>query len=288
MENKEPSGEGAAKQEAAGEEYKQEAEQFLKLHRQDKVLDPSGLFPAYLLFVGAVTGVGVLASYTHHDTTANFFLIVSIVLVFIAAIGALWYLMVTFRGKKSSEKIVPKVKGLAEMIARSRAGMALIRFTNTRFANLFLYLLYIVIIGLYIGLFPRMPRFSLTFISFSILILISMATSGVAAVRKKEHEKDTMMLANAVVAMYERMKLHETSIKDVAEITRKYIVDTGQSTSEVHSSIMDAIDATNRSVQELHTTTTLLMAENLLNAKATPDQLDARSAGDDESDEPSP
>lgn len=54
------------------EEYIQEAEQLLKLHRSDIVLPPS-LFLAilnfYVLFVAALGAFGVLAYYSNHITT---------------------------------------------------------------------------------------------------------------------------------------------------------------------------------------------------------------------------
>jgi hypothetical protein len=213
MENKEPSRDDNAKQEAAGEEYKQEAEQFLELHRQDKVFTPSDLFAglgAYLLFVGAVTGVGVLASYSHHETTANVFLVVSVPLLLIAPIGVIWYLFVTFR-KKPQDKPDGK-QSLLDKIYQTAIWAFLVRITNTRIAKTILYVLYVTFIGFQIVDFPRRPRFSLALIAFYMLYLVGFAVSDVVSSLKKEHTKDTLMLAKASIATFEVFTAQQAQI----------------------------------------------------------------------------
>jgi len=221
MGNKNQGGDGAAKQEAAGEKYAQEAEQILKLHRQDKVFAPSafrGVLNAYLLFVAAVTGVGMLASYSHHETTANVFLLISIPLLIIAPIGVLWYLLVTFR-KSLSERVAPTKKKWLEKFAESPAGLAFMRFSNNRFVRFVQYASYTLPIVMAIRDWPKNPRSSLAVIVFFLTLIFLVALWDVArwydrlvATRIKELWDFNNKIVDALTAIGHALNDHKDSI----------------------------------------------------------------------------
>ncbi len=143
MENKEPSRDGNAEQEARSVEYKEEADQLLKSHGQEKVLtrDPAMLIRilgTHLLFVGTLAAVGALASSSNHKTTSEIFLLASVLLVLPVPIGVLWYFLRVRTPKKPTNNGEDSTSRL-DTFMKSAIGKFLNRATNNpvaRFVNL--------------------------------------------------------------------------------------------------------------------------------------------------------
>ena len=177
MENEEPSRDDAAEQKAGSIEYQEKAEQFLKLHRQNKVLSFDttlliGLPTVYLLLVTALAGIGVLAFYRHHDTTSDIFLFVSVVLVLLIPISIIWYLVSNFKKKPKAD--VSRQQGLLAKITRSSVGRFLTWFGHSRIRFLG-HLIFIFVIVDSILTFPRHPRSSLAFIVVYLALYFSLS-----------------------------------------------------------------------------------------------------------------
>lgn len=287
MENKEPSRDSTAKQETAGEEYKQEADQLLELHRQDKILPPSELLAvlsAYMLFVGAVTGVGVLASYSHHETTANVFLIVCIPLILLALLGVVWYLLISFR-KKPTAREVSKRQRLLGRIERT----AVIRFFDWLGRSRIRFLVFpffVYTIAESIRAFPLHPRSSLTiivvYLSLSLVLLIlesnQLSSRALTGFIRKDSETqlktvEILQILSNAVGDAQRTAEHA---KALAEINSKYIDDTAPADSNIHKAIITATEHIQESVQALDSKITLLTAR--LDAMTEPKQLDVAPA----------
>lgn len=263
MEIKERSGDGTAKQEAEGEEYKQEAEQLLKLHRQDKIFAPSlpllfGALSAYLLFVGAVTGVGMLASYTHHETTANTFLVFSIALLPIGLIGVLWYLVVTFRTKRGAKE-VPKQQRWLIRLAQSRPGRFLFWIGGSRIRFIG-YAAFIYVITDSIRRFPQHPRSSLSFTVFYLALFLFTLILEIVRWTASGIQRDV----ERIWEFNELTRSAVISLKDGVELAFK----AHEGNAEAIKSIFGILDNMNQLTQ---------LTTDVLNK-----QLDAHPAGDDE------
>jgi hypothetical protein len=162
MENKEPSREGAAKQKARDEEYQEEAEQLLKLER--KIVAPNlflGIMSVYLLFLTVLAAFGVLAYYSGHITTLQIVFLISIPLLLVAPISAIWYSWAIFR-KKPTEKAASTKQNLLIRMTRSPIGTVLTRIVDNPIVTFFQYSLsiFMVILAI-IRLYPLAPRLAL-------------------------------------------------------------------------------------------------------------------------------
>jgi len=287
MENKEPSRNDTAEQEARGEEDKEKAEQFLESYRQRKILaiNPSlflGMLTAYLFFIAGIGAFGVLAYYSNHRTTLEVSFVVSGVLLLLAPASAVWYLFYIRSKKKAEGK-----EKLLLRITRSSLGGLLVRFGNSRVIRILVYVVYLVSITLFvIVVFPKSPRIALLLIAFYILYLVGLTISLVAALIEKNHKKDKTMLAEAIIATYERLKIQEAETRRFAETTAKYIDSTAASDSEIHKHLITAIEETNRSVHDLHTFTTHLATKLPVDSTTTPGQLDDPKAEEHKETEP--
>jgi hypothetical protein len=185
MEKKEPSREDAAEQEARSVEYKEKAEQLLKLHWQDKVLTSKptlliGILTFYLLLVYTVTSIGTLASSGHHRTTSEIFLIVSILLLLPVPVSLVWYFL-----RISLRKRPPKVEGkqsLLDRITQSPISRFLARLSDKPIVRLSAFLMPIAMGADSIRRFPSYPRSSLVTLAvstvyFSFLVAFEIARS---------------------------------------------------------------------------------------------------------------
>jgi len=273
MENKEPSGGGAAKQEAASEEYKKEAEKLLELHRQNKIFAPSvffGILSAYLLFVGAVTGVGMLASYSHHETTANVFLVISIPLLLIAPIAVTWYLLVSFR-KKPTSTVESGKQRIPERIMRSLAVRLLTRLLNNPIFTIFQSALYILTIALaIIRIFPKNPRIALALIVTQTVVLVySLITLSLR------------WFENQIKQIWEFNELARDALVSIAavvsrELERNQQFKDGQ--LETNKTIVTALKTANLYIDAVHNVTkTLIPAEQPVPLDASPGKEEERN-----------
>jgi hypothetical protein len=292
MENKEPSGDGAAKQEASNEKYEQEAEQILKLHRENKVFAPSafrGALNAYLLFVAAVTGVGMLASYSHHETTANVFLVVSIPLLLIAPIGVFLYSLVTFRMNPRDKS--DRKQTLLGRISQTSIGAFLLRTGNRRFVRLLQFVIPVLMVVDATIKFPQHPRLSLVVMVVYLIMISVLLAFEIARSLEKALLKDINVLFKndrifqetfiEILGYIRAISKESAYTKSIAENNSKYLADIAPLEKEVYERIITAIEKTDESVQELDSRTALLAAK--LNATAKPKQLDATPAEDEES-----
>jgi ABC-type multidrug transport system fused ATPase/permease subunit len=276
MENKEPSGNDKAEQEARSEEDKQKTEQLLEGQRKSEPITAKlvlGILNVYLLFVTALVAFGVLAYYGGHLTILKAVFVASGLLLLVLPIVAFWYLWVRYR-RPATKK--PDSKGLLIRLLQSRIGRFFTRIIDNPIYELLQLSSSVFMIVWAIKRFHREPRLSLTVIVIylTMFFVISALHFMRRLVGQVEEGVRTQM------QMLEIIQHHNSAIDRI----HKYLDDDARSDSEIHKSILTAIEATNRAVQEVHTTTGLLMAENMLKAEVQPKQLDAPPVADDEED----
>ena len=214
-------GDNKAEQKPRNEEYSEEAEQLLKLHRFDKVLTPQlflGIVNVYLLFITALGACGVLAYYGGHMIILQGVFIASGLLLLVAAISALWYLQAIFR-KTPAEQVALGRQSLLSRIMQSAPGKFLSFIANDRILRFLQYSLCIYLIGFaIIRLFPQHPRTSLATIAFGMALFLVLMVFGVVCQLVEEINglwefnktvrNVVLSLGNAIYAVERRQKEH--------------------------------------------------------------------------------
>jgi hypothetical protein len=269
----EPNRNDTAEQKPRNEEYKQEAEKLLKLHRQDKLLAPSmflKILEVYLLFVAVVGGIGVLAFYSHHEAILTFVLIAEGALVLAAPIAVIRYLLVNFRKKPTIEKTMSDKRNLLVRIAESSFGMSLLRLFNNRIFRI-LNLLFNCGAAVYmitdaIMRFPLQPRLSLAIIV--VYIVLPLALFTIEIVRSLENtlrerldvvwkfneinNRAINSINGAILGVLEMLKdvnTTATTAVSIAGNSIKFIDDTEPSHMEMHNSTNAALKALHHTLE---------------------------------------
>jgi hypothetical protein len=244
----EPKRDDAAEQKARNEENKQEAKQLLESHRQDELLAP-GMFlrilEVYLLFVAAVVGIGVLAFYSHHDTTSAIFFIASVLLVLIAPVAVIWYLLVRFK------------KNVAIRISQSSIGAAVLRSVRNRKLTHVIFLFGLVASSLMIVFaiirFPLHPRLSLAISVYymtSLLISVTLQIVNSLESRLRVSIRDIWKFAernlDLIETLSEAVQAVDTKAEaaiGLAESSHKYMTDIEPLHAETHKQVTIALNA---------------------------------------------
>jgi Flp pilus assembly protein TadB len=254
MENKEPSGDNAAKQEPTGEEYKQEAQQLFRLQRQHLLaFDPSlliGISNVYLLFVTAVVAFGVLAYYSGHLTILKAVFVVSGLLLLVLPVSAAWYLWPSFK-KTPKNKTETSKEALLVRIARSPAGRFLTRLADNRIFKLYQYSFPVAYIAwAIIRVFPLYPRVALAVIALFIAFFLWSVIHDVDRYHARSY-RHTVESFVKISELLEKQFLLSEYTRTLAESSKDFIVNAEPRHQKVHEDIATALDALHNSTKVL-------------------------------------
>jgi hypothetical protein len=248
-----------AEQESRREEQPQESEQLLKFHRRDEILAPSllvSLMNVYVLFVATITGIGVLAYYSHWDLTRDICLIASVILILIVPFAAIWYLF-NFRKKPAATNVVPTKQTLMGRITQSSVGNLWLRLANKRISRRLIVLFTLAqatgMIVVAIIRFPVQPRFSLAQIVFYMaMFLISLILEIVQSLERRlrgelierwKREDKIIAVIKDMLALINTVDAKAMIAVDAANSARGFIIDTEPGHQETHKNITAALNA---------------------------------------------
>jgi hypothetical protein len=246
----EPERDDKAEQAARNKENEQEAEQRLKLKRQEvlnQILAPNnvlGLLSLYVVFLGVVVAFGVFAFYTGHKFTQEITFVACIVLFLALPIGASWYLYPIFtKNGDLSKRLLDRITQSSVSKYLARLGdNRIFRFSNAAF--------YAFMISDAIYSFPRHPRFSLvivvTYVALSIWSLIAWGSQAL--------KRDIYGILSKVLEINADLHSIASAAFKVAMSAHEYIQNTEESHSEAHKNTAAAITAINDALQLVATT----------------------------------
>jgi hypothetical protein len=164
----EPERDDKAEQNASKEGDKQETDHVVEFKRHEFLRPPIaiGVFTVYLVLIGAIASVGVLAYYLGHKTTAESLLAISIFLSLFVPIGIAWYVRAVLPRKAKPAETSTRKDRLLSRWLQSPVNKFFTRIGNNAIFRVLMLSSYVFMVADSIRSFPQHPRFSLTIAIF--------------------------------------------------------------------------------------------------------------------------
>jgi hypothetical protein len=200
----------------------------------------------YLLFLTVLAAFGVLAYYAGHITTLQIVFLISIPLLLVAPVSAIWYSWAIFR-KNVTEKAAPSERSLLIRIVRSPVGRVLTRIVNNPIVKLLEYSLSIFMVGFtIIRIFPLHPRAALAIIVAYITVTFASVIIDVdnSITRSRRESLETI---NSILGILKDMTSTLSRTGDLAEMVSKFVT----SHMETHENITIALKAIQHTTEVL-------------------------------------